>query len=128
MRNLYENEFLTARKCSLMKNEGCRLKVTGAYRYSRDAGVTTGRGSVKRPPRKAALQMPYQGGLTGPDVKALVSKWDLALYGGTRGKHFTEHREYVGDAEWLLQVGRFGGVGFSGVDQVAGHEDYCWLV
>ena len=44
-----------------MKNEPCRLKVTGAYCYSRNAGVTPVRGSVKRRLRKAAATNAFFG-------------------------------------------------------------------
>ena len=61
---------------------------------------------MKRPLRKVADTIPAAtdafGVLTGTEVKTPVSKWELALYGGACGKHFAEHREYVGDAEWLL--------------------------
>ena len=89
-RNLYGDEFLMARKCSLMKNEPCRLKVTGAYRYSRNAGVTPGTrfgeapasesGCYRRPP-----QMPSWRVLTGPEVKIPSLKMGIsALRRGLR--------------------------------------------
>ena len=91
-----------------MKNGPCRLKVTGAYRYSRNAGRYAWEGFGEAPASESGrykcrrYKCLLGASLTGPEVRTLVSKWDLALYGGAGGKHFAEHREYFGDAERLL--------------------------